>query len=256
VLNKITFTGADDTTDPNALLDVLADFPLAEAGILVGSHDGIPRFPTMPWIRELDAACLRRCVRRRLSFHLCGRWTRDVFRERGAWFELLGKFAFIFDRVQLNTHGETHLVHSPNLLDNLAWAAHLNRQVIFQGDRANDEVFDWVLDLTKKNPIGLDLAVLFDESHGAGISPPGWRVPLCGVYCGYAGGLGPENVQPWLAQISEMVKLARLGNPGDEVPYWIDAETRLMSHETGHLDLDLVRRYLTSATKWAVEKGG
>ena len=105
MLNKITFTGADDTTSIDALLDVLVEYPSAEAGILIGSHDGTPRFPTYPWIRELDAACWKRSVHRRLSLHLCGRWTRDVFQERDAWSELLGRFEYAFGRVQLNTHG-------------------------------------------------------------------------------------------------------------------------------------------------------
>src|SRR5262245_10120922 len=50
-----------------------------------------------------------------------------------------------------------------------------------------------------------------------GVVPAHWPAPIEGVYCGYAGGLGPDTLQEPLEKIATKV--------GDRT-IWIDMETR------------------------------
>jgi phosphoribosylanthranilate isomerase len=67
------------------------------------------------------------------------------------------------------------------------------------------------------------------------VLPDKWPRPVPGIYCGYAGGLGPDNVVEQVKKISEVA--------GD-VPFWIDAETKLFTND--RFDLDKVRRFLAA----------
>jgi hypothetical protein len=167
------------------------------------------------------------------------------------WGEMLRHFSGKIERVQLNTHGEPHVVEMSALLYNLKSCADHGVEVIFQRDGANDEIFEWARwQNLRSYAETLKLATLFDLSHGTGKCPDRWPVPVQGAYCGYAGGLGPDNVGACLQQIREVVELAEAQrcSDWDTTRYWVDAETGLMSPDTHHLDLGLVRRYLQAAS--------
>jgi phosphoribosylanthranilate isomerase len=105
-------------------------------------------------------------------------------------------------------------------------------------DGVNDQLLHWA------RSQGIDAVPLFDLSGGAGILPEQWPEPIEGVYCGYAGGLSPENVAEQLEKIEAVTPNARI---------WIDAETHVRSNGDQLFDLEKVRRFLEVTRPW-VEK--
>jgi len=250
MLDRITFTGADDSTDHEGLFALLDAYPLAEAGILLGNHEEVPRFPGLAWLSKLPEHCRENETRRRrLALHLCGRWTEMFLSSRLSsdckLDELLVHHADVFGRLQLNTHGVIHAVRMPDLLRNLFHVADRRIEVIFQRDGVNDDVFDWVRWQSSRGKAHgrLEASALFDLSHGAGKQAAKLEKPLPGVYCGYAGGFSPENVGENLRQIDALT--AQHGASR----YWVDAETWLMDPDVHHLSLQRAGQYLEIASR-------
>lgn len=223
-LNRVTFTGADESVDGNDLAAISDEFPFVEWGILFSpKRQRSPRFPAMDWVGDLLSLAeyrTRKGIPMRLSAHLCGGYVRELLDGRFTWRSYLGPVAFgLFERVQLNFHREAQLVGAGDALE----AAGV--PFIFQCDGVNDrQIRVWV---------GRGLGVpLFDTSGGAGVLPDVWPHSWPGHYCGYAGGLGPENV------------LDQLNGPIGDVahgPIWVDMETRVRDYETDVFDLGKVR---------------
>ncbi len=67
--------------------------------------------------------------------------------------------------------------------------------------------------------------------------PRAWPSSGLATYVGYAGGLGPENVEEQLPLIAQ----AAIGADG----FWIDMETRVRSNLDRLFDLEKVERCLT-----------
>jgi hypothetical protein len=224
-MNKVTLTGADDRTDISAMIDLSAEFPFAEWGILVSAkQEGSSRFPSRNWIERF---CHRAAVPAvAVSMHVCGSWVRAMLRGQLDW-NALPEVRIVADRVQVNTHAEEH-ISNVAFLD---WIGERNRkQFIIQLDAVNDHILDAAF--ARK----LNVAGLFDGSHGAGVLPADWLSPRYkDVYYGYAGGLGPENV---VEQVGKIAKAAAWHKPG----FWIDMEGRVRTHE--EFDLAKVRRVL------------
>ena len=77
--------------------------------------------------------------------------------------------------------------------------------------------------------------MLFDSSGGRGIRRAQWPTPLSGVRCGYAGGLGPENLR------LEMPRIAAVAGPD----YWVDMENSLRDADD-HFSVDKARLALNA----------
>ena len=77
------------------------------------------------------------------------------------------------------------------------------------------------------------MSYLLDASGGAGIDTPIQIITSPGIHIGYAGGIGPENVESKLRTLLEY--------DSDEY-FWIDMETRVRTDEW--LDLDKVEHVL------------
>lgn len=77
-LTRVTITGADDDVDPEALLDLSAEFPYVEWGVLRGGQDrlGTRRYPMPEWVSRLHAVA--QVSRMRWSLHLCGELARHA----------------------------------------------------------------------------------------------------------------------------------------------------------------------------------
>jgi phosphoribosylanthranilate isomerase len=102
-----------------------------------------------------------------------------------------------------------------------------------------DDVNNDILDVAKE--AGVNAAPLFDLSGGAGVLPENW--PVANGYCGYAGGLSPENVQGQLELIEQVA--------GDG-PIWIDVETHVRSEDDKIFDLDKVRAFIENVLPWVM----
>lgn len=238
ILDRVTITGADDSILPTDLLPLSKDFPFVEWGLLLSKKKaGDPRFPSYEWMTELTRLTIRSEIK--FSGHLCGRWVRDlVFDGLHSFLNEQPGIEQMFQRFQLNFHAEPHEKVNPKFFH---WLGIDQRQYIFQFDGVNHHLYQMAC---KVNP-ELDIAPLFDKSGGIGITPGEWPIAFQGTYNGYAGGLGPDNLE---AEIQRIAKVA-----GEE-RVWIDMETKVRSEDDKQFDLEKVRRCLEIAAPFM--KGG
>ena len=235
-LTCVTITGADDSTYPEKLHELFEEFPFVEWGVLVGSHAG-PRFPSVEWVHRLIAEREKTANLMRLSLHVCGSFLREIASGRSSLLNHIGPQLFAFQRVQLNWHGERQPYPVREMVLNafcsldpggFGW----DPQLIFQFDGVNDELW-------KSAGRRFVCSGLFDRSHGAGVVPSEWPKCSTEIPCGWAGGLGPDNLADEIPKISAQAFAAQ--------NFWIDMETKVRSDDDTTLDLGRVRRCLEIA---------
>lgn len=243
LIKRVTITGANEEMDIEKLYEISQQYPFVEWGILLSKNSmgSSPRFPDFAWMTEL--ARFKEEKDLKLSGHLCGRWVRDVCKGEWSFLKDLGEpIVGMFNRIQLNFHAEVHRLPRDKFIRGFTSGPGLRfslyRQFIFQIDDVNDSI----LDVAKE--AGIDAAPLFDLSGGAGVLPENW--PVANGYCGYAGGLSPENVQGQLALIEQAA-----GNG----PIWIDVETHVRSGRDTIFDLDKVKHFIENALPWVIQEG-
>ena len=233
-LKQVTITGADDSINPIELCKISEEYPFVEWGILLSrSSVGGTRFPSYGWLDKL--ADMKRIP---LSGHICGRWVRNIC---DGGYEIcadINDTLPIFKRFQLNFHSYLHRIRSTKtFIGSLKALSVEHQQIIFQFDDVNNDL----LAVVKEG--GIDAVPLFDLSGGAGTLPTKWEEPV-GNYCGYAGGLSPDNLQRQLEILKPII---------GEHPVWIDAETHLRSDDGRQFDLNKVRLFLEIAKSWAMK---
>lgn len=222
MLEMVTITGADDFTKIKDMVELSSQYPWVEWGILVSrKRERQPRFPSSYWMRQLaDAAA---ATPMRISMHMCGVWVRQLYVGELRWAEL-PPVAQIAQRVQLNTHADRH-VSTLAMIDVLDENP---RKFIFQLDGVNDHF------MHAARAFGIDACGLFDRSHGAGVTPTSWPKPYLGIHCGYAGGIGRDNVVEQVAKVEEVCAH----------PFWIDMEGKVRTDDNARLDMEQVRGVL------------
>ncbi len=232
----ITLTGADDSTPQEALwrLAKTSDFdtdkqPEIEFGILYSaSNQGIGRYPSFEWIEKLTEK-INAETGPGFALHVCGRAVRDFLAGSGH----VSEVASAFDRVQINFRSIDFT------LTEIADCIRRNpsKTIITQHNEANRHLFQGLLNLGNH-------AVLFDESGGRGKSPGTWDGSLVAVDCGYAGGLGPDNLA---------AELPKIHAAADGMPYWVDMEGKLRN-EHDQFDLKLAQQCLAIAGRFYREQ--
>ncbi len=223
-LNKVTITGADDGTTIKDLVSLSKEFPFVEWGILVSKkQEGSIRFPSRNWINEFSRNAKNNNIN--VSTHLCGQWVRELLIGTLHWQDIPSCIN-VSQRVQINTHAEIHesTVDFFSLLD-------INKQFIFQLDNVNNHL------PYASASYGLNIAALFDTSGGAGMLPYEWKTPIKNFPCGFAGGLGPNNV---ITQCEKINKICP-----ENYQTWIDMEGQVRSNDKITLDLIKVKNVLT-----------
>lgn len=229
-LKRITFTGADDHTDIAWMLDISKNYPYVEWGILLPSSGG-SRFPSRSWLIDLIGAATLSSFSVNLSGHLCPPLT-DAYLKGALSIETVVGDAF--QRIQINTHGCSYLWHD-------MW-----KDIIEQDDKR-----EYIIQLDSPLNIRRMLSAqqslrnvtgLFDMSHGAGVLPKSWPRSSA-PWVGYAGGLGPHNLEKELGQIDRIVPA---GNS-----YWVDMETHVRTD--GRFDLKKCLQCLEIAKSWIEE---
>lgn len=227
-LQYCTLTGADDTVDPVDLLALTNEFPFAEFAILLmPSEMGKPRFPTASWIKKFTDTMNGKHI----GMHLCGPALLDFIDGDMSVLETMKGF----DRIQVNVKfaGMAGKYDPQKLVTRIKASPQL--QFIVQYGKAENTLLHLLKDVPNH-------AVLFDESAGRGVSPDSWQAPLSGHFCGYAGGLNPDNVK----QNLEMIKKVAAGHET-----WIDMETGVRTNDV--FDLTKVRRVLEIAKDYAAK---
>ncbi len=218
-LKYVSITGADDEVNIEDLNAISDQYPFVEwAILLLPEQEGSSRFPTIDWIKNFT----KKYKGAHKAMHLCG----DVFlgfveNDPGVLALMQG-----FNRVQLNLEfGDVE--------------GKYDLSALFAQIKAHPE-FEFIIQYTDKNNGLLSLlhdipnhAVLFDESAGTGLSPKFWPAPLEGHFCGYAGGINPDNV----AQNIDMIAQA-----AGDYETWIDMESGVRTDD--RFDLEKVRQVL------------
>jgi phosphoribosylanthranilate isomerase len=216
----VTLTGADDDVDPKKLEEISHEYPFVEWGILFSqSKSGVERYPSPYWVTKLHSL-----EETNFSAHLCGKLVDIAISGEINVHEK-------FQRVQLNlTNDKLKRAMSSEVLNELI--ATMNQKVIFGGKHGSYTYWNRMA------------SPLFDASGGNGLSPVEWPEPFKtssggNILNGYAGGLGPENVN------DELQKLAEIN---ENSPIWIDMETKLRTD--GKFDLEKCKQVLESVKAW------
>jgi hypothetical protein len=235
ILDRVTITGADDSIQPQDIIALTKEFPFVEWGILLSKHsEGKPRFPTYEWLCELLKSLYEHT---QISGHICGRWVRDIC--KGDWTIAEDRSPIInyFRRFQLNFRPYLHKIKDVEAFIAGFQAVPKCEQFIFQLNDINNELLRTVKDN------GVNAAPFFDLSGGIGVLPESWPKQLQGLYCGYAGGLSPDNLTEQLELISSSVEAG---------PIWIDVESHVRTDE--RFDLDKVVKFIKLAEPWVVSQ--
>jgi len=240
IIDRVTITGADTNTKHEDLFKLSEDFPFVEWGILLSkSGEGKARFPTYAWMLKLSHMFdeyIKDYKAFQLSGHICGKWVRDICQGNWVILDDCSDVYDIFARFQLNFHAQVHTLKQSLFLKGFDDPRLYLRQFIFQLDNVNNDI----LNVATQNDV--DAVPLFDLSGGAGILPEEW--PKANGYCGYAGGLSPDNLESQLKLIEQV--------SGDG-PIWIDVETRVRTDDDSELDLGKVRAFLEVARPWVTK---
>lgn len=205
---RCTFTGVDEKTNLDDLKELSKKYPFIEWGVLFSVSEnksfGRNRYPSMDWF--LQKMCKLGEIRKEtgvsLALHVCGKAVGDLLNGTGLVSEMVNGF----NRVQIN------LRYKPDVVAKLERLMDKHKDIIFITQHNNVNVDLWKL-INKENH-----QVLFDKSGGRGIEANDWEKPLENKVCGYAGGLGLDNIEYQLDNIIKVVN----GNQ-----FWIDMEGKI-----------------------------
>ena len=220
MLEILTFTGIDESTNLDEVREISAQYPQVEFGILYGSQSGMdnPIFPSVELVRRFrDLGGIRTAI------HLCGQWARVAAGE-APWTPSLRLLCEGFRRTQINLHGD---YKNPNTVE-------LHRASIkrFAEQTATDSVILQHRGTFDNVPVQHPrIEYLFDLSEGSGQEGfDQWPEPPAEQRAGYAGGLGSHNI----AKAMEFLKQ----HPTARV--WLDMERNIRT-DNYLLDLNKVR---------------
>lgn len=230
-LSSCTLTGVDEKTSLAELERLSKLFPQVEWGFLYSpKRQGTPgRYPSIAFLEHFFE---RLSEPVRIALHVCGEGVANLLRGNPIELHLLQHVAKRNGRIQLNFNQR----HDPVDLDILAELLHGHPETTFitQHNDANGELIEELLCRGVVNH-----AVLFDSSGGQGVECKDWPKPAL-IPCGYAGGLGPDNIATEFCKIA-----AKVG----ERTIWIDMEGNLRRNDRDGVDwLDLCRCHTVLAS--------
>ncbi|KAF1046360.1 MAG: hypothetical protein GAK35_01045 [Herbaspirillum frisingense] len=200
----ITFTGADDTTDIDAMCQLYRDYPIEWGLLFSPKRQGQGRYPSLDFIKRLVEAHPME-----YAAHLCGDYSRAVL--AGQFIDHLDLINHNFARVQVNT---TDPVADPYRVA-LYW---------------NESLIEPILQCRGAFPLGREVSWLFDASGGRGIEPSSWPAAPAHQFVGFAGGLKPTNVGAAMKTLGAIA-----------THFWIDMESGVRD-ENDRFSVDLCRQ--------------
>lgn len=244
-IDRVTFTGADDSVNPAEVLSRMITLAensgvSIEIALLLGrEYIGSNRFPSQQWIDSFCEAVesmgddfYRTTVF--ISGHMCGDYVQEFLNGTNVLEIEQPRLWAILARVQINTHGIPHQWNTSSLQNIISQNSHSSmnssfKEFIFQLDSVNDSIFQ--LMVAKCNGGFIQNVVpLFDMSHGAGVHTKCWPPACFDVsWHGYAGGIGPENILETITDIESVTN--------KHTNIWIDMETKVRSDNDKVFDL-------------------
>lgn len=190
---NVTLTGVDVQTDLRQLPDA------CEIGVLyTETPEGRHRYPD--WSDLLQITNRLAIMGYRVAVHVCGLQAR-----RRLMAGDLEALALLAGRFQVNG------TVTPDELATIC-DRYPDHEIITQHKPGNGCLFS----APPRNH-----AVLVDASGGRGLSPAGWIRPATSKPVGFAGGLGPDNIQRELPRIRAVAV----------EPWWIDLEGKLRDED-------------------------
>ncbi len=221
----VTFTGLDESVDMVRLHDISRRYPV-EWGVLFSKErtGKEKRFPALKFVEHfyLNSGL-------RLSAHICGLYSREIMHEAKMKVpEISGMLTGNFGRVQINIAGTIE----PRRAVDFGLTIGANPILQCRGFFPASDSVDWLL----------------DKSGGRGETPQSWyaRAENSPAFCGYAGGIGPDNIEQVLGILGEM-------HP-DGKRFWIDMENNIRTHD--FIDLDKCEAVLKAVYPAAPSLGG
>jgi len=231
-LRALGFCGADDSVDPKMLGLIASAYPSVEFGVLFRpDKEGSPRYASAAWVQNFSQVILAAKIK--AAAHLCGARVNQVLDGDGAFLEQL--LSWGFGRVQINATAVNGVDTSklaeqaPHILELANKFPKL--EFILQ---KNDETAPlWQAVLSSGVPS--NVTMLVDESKGTGVAAKSWPSPPKEYEIGYAGGIGPSNIDKVLTD----VVTAANGRS-----FWIDMESSLRSNKNGDDVFDLDKCFI------------
>lgn len=201
MLNKVTFTGIDNKTKIQDLINLYEKYPFIEFGFLISENNTNKnidnKYPNLVILKGLKNKNIN------LSLHVCGKIAREIMQNNN-WeplYELMGDYLSLFSRIQLNV-SNLEKFSSEVIFPN-------THTFIIQTKTNNLKIYEQY-----KN---IENVVFFqDNSGGTGKTENTWML-TDDKYFGYAGGLGSGNIVQVTKKITEI----------RELPFWIDMETKI-----------------------------
>lgn len=209
MIKKVTFTGIDQRTDVNRLLEIQKKYPLAEFGFLISESatgkNTNNRYPALITLQKFKNKNLN------LALHVCGRLAREVIKE-GTLNDVesfMGSYFGMFQRLQLNvacTKAKQQIEDTKG------------KQIIVQinldvnESKANFELFK-----------DTDVVFLSDKSGGQGTAGD---FDYFDMYQGFAGGLNADNILEKKEEIDIL----------SDYDYWLDMESGVRTDDWFDLD--------------------
>lgn len=223
-LRLVGFCGADDSVAPELLQLLSVHYTWIEWGFLFRPDlEGTPRYPSSQWIQRLVKVNNDTGGLMRLAGHLCGFRCQQV---------LDGDFSFIeelkimgFGRIQINATKANNVQVDQNQIE--GYIANIKRGMLKIPEiewiiQCNDEtkaIWEPLVNSSGADvPLPSNMSILFDASCGLGKLIQEFPEPLPHIQCGYAGGIGPHNIESTLSGVA----VASRGRAT-----WIDMESSL-----------------------------
>jgi len=241
-LKFVTCSGANEFTDIVKMVALSEKFPVIEWGIQVSGKKCGSDSPRLAWIQRLHRCLQADNQMIQLALHINADWV-DAFSTGELSNELISLLRMknikgkpFFARVQLNFKiGRDKMPHPSILLDHIKMYGDERRFILSY----NEENRNFIHMLYKEDLRDFD--VLYDSSHGEGVSAQEWQEPAFfdeDILQGYAGGLSPDNVADAIAKITAVVPYNR--------SFYIDAEGKLKGDDK-HLSLKKCEQYVANA---------
>jgi len=236
-LELVSLTGADDLVTPEALATLSAQYPFAEWAILYfPEKDGTPRNPSAPWREKFLALDLPYT-----AAHLCGTRVFHALLDPELADSVISDLSR-YRRIQLNINARRPEFADDEVLAIYRKLHQAGLRLILQLHAASESVIEKFLrDVADEDVEGLKrVDILFDASKGTGQRPDAWPAPhRFKLFCGYAGGLGPEVLEAELPKIKAAVAQAQSQR---DLPFWIDMESGIRTENA--FDLEKAERVL------------
>jgi len=208
----VTFSGVDETADVERLKEIRSHYFTVEwgLGLAVERRDQAAGFPGLDWICKLAPEL-------NLSAQLSGKSAGAFL--KGDDTQLMSKYGEVwslFRRIQINSTDGIDRVDLPGLTQVIA--KNPDKQIILRIRDRNLEVADALV------AQGISCSTLFDESEIQEPAQKKWPKGLKRfAACGYAGGLGPENIYKQLTPILNAAQSAER--------WWVEIDSSLRAKE-------------------------